>query len=441
VEQGTADTVRMQLAVDGLPQGNLPYDLNTSGGNFAETEKDKQIRNLQQTQNRLQDTIKTIPGVTQAIVNIAQSTDDTYVLETDKSPTTASVKLTLKDGTELTKAQVNGIAAVVATGVSGLTADNVTIADNNGSVLNGDVTNTDETTEQFKIKSQIESGMKSKISDMLSMVYGKNNYNVVVNADMDFSSRSTQTSSFTSGVPVYVSEASKVEVNGSTPATGTAGVSGTQPTTTYPNVSAGTGTYTSSYSRTTSMFVGNYIEQAKQIGGKLNKVSVSLILNSYNSAAASTDIAALKQNIADAVGTTTDNISIGVMAFSSLTPTASSTPAGGSTIPLLNIGTNMLYIIVAGILLLIVLLALFLVLTKQHKKKREEKAQLALAAAQAEEALKNPSSQPRPPATPVKSIEETLAEAQVNSLKKEIEDFTDKKPDLVAQILKNWLKD
>ncbi|HEX2939308.1 MAG TPA: flagellar basal-body MS-ring/collar protein FliF, partial [Ruminiclostridium sp.] len=181
VQKGTADKMRMLLAEQGLPEGNLSYDIYSSGSNFAETDKDKQIKQQQQIQNRLQDTIETIPGVKQAIVNIAQSDDDTYVLETDKTPTTASVKLTLSPGTTLSKKQVNGIVQLVANSVSGLKSDNITVADSDGTQLNTSDTAEGDTTEQLKTKSSYEAGVKSKLMQMLEPIFGKNNINIVVN--------------------------------------------------------------------------------------------------------------------------------------------------------------------------------------------------------------------------------------------------------------------
>lgn len=442
VQKGTADALRMELAEQGLPQGNLPYDVYSSGGNdFAETDQDKAIKQLQQTQNRLQDTIETIPGVNQAIVNIAQSTGDDDVLDTDKTPTTASVKLSLSDGTTLTKDQVKGIVQLVANSVSGLTADNVTVADSDGTVLNDTPDATDDTMDQLQMKTQYESSVKAKLMQMLDQIYGNGNVNVVVNADIDFSSVSTLSNSYTSGVANYITDDSEYTQDNSSGAAGVAGVSGAQPA--YPSTTgSGTTDFSSKTSHTTSMLVGSVQQQIEKVGGTLNKLTVAVMLNSNNTAAAQTDPIALKQDIADAVGTSVNDISIGQMGFSSTTPISSATSAGGSS--LFGAGSNLLYTIVAGALLLIVIVTLLLVFLNSRKKKREQKAQEALLAAQAEaQAAEADTAKKayRMPVAPLKSIEETIAESESNSFKKEIEDFTDKKPDLVAQILKNWLKD
>lgn len=439
VQKGTADKMRMLLAEQGLPQGNLSYDIYSSGSNFAETDKDKQIKQLYQIQNRLQETIKTIPGVKQAIVNIAQSDDNTYVLETDKTPTTASVKLTLATGTTLTKKQVNGIVQLVAKSVSGLKAENITVADSDGTQLNTSDSDMDDTTEQFQLKSRYEQGVKTKLLQMLEKMFGKDNVNVTVNADIDFSSKTTVTTSYTSGVEAYVSRSSEVTYNGSSLATGTAGVSGAQPA--YPNVAAsGTAAFSSKYNETSSMLVGSVQEQIQKKGGQLSKLTVAVILNSRNAAAADADMQELSQQIANAAGTDVANVSVGQMSFSTASLPSTSTVAKGFTLPSLSSGNMLLYIIIAAMVIIIIGTSLLLLFLSKRRKKREQQAleQQAIEAAKAEAA--NAAAEKKP-ATPIKSIEETIEEAQTNSVKREIENFADKKPELVAQILKNWLKD
>lgn len=438
VKEGTASSLLMELAEEGIPDTNLSYDLYSSGSNYAETDKDKELKQLRQTQDRLQDAIKTIPGIKNAIITIADGNEDTYVLETDKQPTKASVKLTLKSGTTLTKKQVNGIVNLVANSVPGLIAENVTVVDSEGNVLNGDVTAEEETAQQLIMKNKYEANVKEKLVAMLEQVYGESNVNVVVNADIDFSSVSTVTNSYTSGVVNYVSEGSEVTSTGSSSAAGTTGVNGAQPT--YAD-SSGTGStnYTSKTSKTTSMLVGSVQEAIQKVGGKVNRLTVAVVLNSYSPTAANTDVEELRKTIANAAGTTVDNVSVQQVAFSSAVPSSSSSPAAAWTLP--DLKSGILYIIIAVVMLLVALLSLLLVLLRQRKKKREMEMQQALEAAQQAEEAQKQAEEAKAAAPTIKSIEETIAETEKNSYKREIEKFTDQKPELVAQILKNWLKD
>lgn len=437
VQKGTADELRMELAEENLPQGNIAYDVYSSGSTWAETDKDKQIKQLQQVQNRLQSAIVTISGVKQAIVTIAQGNDDTYVLDSDKQPTTASVMLKLDNGFSLSQKQVSAIVQMVAHSVSGLTADNVSVTDEDGTPLTESDTGLDATSDQLVMKSKYESAMKSKVMPLLKKIYGDGNVDAVVNADIDFSSVSTVTNTPTSGVPSSVSKSSQATNNISSGASGTTGVNGAQPT--YPTTSSqSSGTLTTQSNESTSYAVGSIQEQIKQNGGRLKNLTVSVILNTHNAAAANADPNTLKQMIANALGTTVNNVDISQLGFSSALASASATSRGLS---LANISTMGLLIIAGAALLLSALITLLIVLLKRRRKKKIEKQQAAMIARLEAEKAKEDAKSEKKPAQPIKSIEDTIKESETNSYKKQIEDFADKKPELVAQILKNWLKD
>lgn len=436
VKKGTADELRMQLAEDNLPQGNISYDVYSSGNTWAETDKDKQIKQIQQVQNRLQSAIVTISGVKQAIVTIAQGNDDTYVLDTDKQPTTASVMLKLDNGFSLSKKQVSAIVQMVAHSVSGLTADNVSVTDEDGTPLTDSDTGLDATADQLNMQSRYESTMKAKIMPLLKKIYGEGNVDAVVNAQIDFSSVSTVTNTPTSGVPSSVSNSIQTTNNTSSGASGTTGVNGAQPT--YPNSSSQTsGTYTTQSNTSTSYAIGSIQEQIQQKGGRLKNLTVSVILNTHNFAASNADPTTLKQMIANALGTTINNVSISQLGFSTQ---PASTSAYGKGLSLANVSTLGLLIIAGAALVISALLTLLIVLLKRRKRKKMEKAQAEIIAQL--EAQKEEEAKPEKKIVkPIKSIEDTIKESENNSYKKQIEDFADKKPELVAQILKNWLKD
>jgi flagellar M-ring protein FliF len=438
VKKGSADQVRMQLAESGLPQGNLPYDIYSSGSTWAETDQDKQIKELQQVQNRLQDSIVTITGINRAIVTIAQGNSDTYVLDSDSQPSTASVMLDLTPGLTLSGKQVNAIIQMVAHSVSGLTADNVSVTDEDGTPLTGDDSGIDATATQLEMQNSYENAMKAKLIPMLQQIYGTGNVDVVVNANIDFSQKNTVTNTYSSGIPSSVSQSTQITVNNSGGASGVASV-----TPTYPTTSSQTGTLVTSQSNTaTNYAVGSMQQQIQEQGGRLQKLTVAVLLNNRSPAASTTNTANLTQMIANAVGTTAGNISIGQMNFSSSSSASSAQSSSGFIIP--GLGINMLYVIAAGALLLIIILTLPMVLIMRRGKKRKQKAQaeaLAKLQAQAQAESEGQTSGTKKIRLPSKSIEESIEESQTNSMKTQIEEFADKKPELVAQILKNWLKD
>lgn len=453
VKKGTADAVRMELAESGLPQGNLPYDVYSSSGNtWAETDQDREVKNLQQDQNRLQDSICTITGVRQAIVTVAQGNSDTYVLESDSRPTTASVVVTMQSGYELTQGQVNAIIQMVAHGVPGLSAGNVAVTDENGTLLSGSDGESSDTASQFQLQTQYENTVRAKALSLLNQIYGKGNVDVAVTASLDFSKQSTVTTSYSSkGTPSSVSQSSSVTVSGGTSSGGTVGTNGGQVT--YPATSSGSGTVTSESSNSqTTYAVGSVQQQIEQQGGRLQKLTVAVILNSGNAVAASANTATLRQTLANALGTGANNISVSQMGFSSASSASSGTAPSG-LFPLPKGSGAFLYAAIGALVVLAALLALLLTLWRRRRKKAEAKRQAELLAAMQAAEQEKQAGQPGkplqpgvpgkslPPRLPVKSIEETIAESEKDSVKSQIEEFADKKPELVAQILKNWLKD
>jgi flagellar M-ring protein FliF len=121
--------LKMTLAAEGYPESALNYDIFSNSTDFMSTDYEKQKYLIFQLQNRLQDSIKTIQGVKNAIVTISLSDESSFVLKDDKVPTTASVVLDLTGTTTLDHKQIKGIEELVAKSVPGLAPENVVIVD------------------------------------------------------------------------------------------------------------------------------------------------------------------------------------------------------------------------------------------------------------------------------------------------------------------------
>lgn len=436
VAKDKVDQVRMQLAEEGVPQTNLTYDLYSNNNNWATTDRDRQVYLIFQTQDRLQGAIKTISGVKNAAVTIATGNSDTYVLEEDKEPVKASVKLTLAQGVTLSKRQVQGIVQLVTNSVPGLTSDNVSVIDSDGTPLTGSDTAGDQSDDQLALQEKYSSTVKQKLISMLEDIYGAGNVKVAVNAALDFTQKTTSTVSYLPqqngmGVPSGVQWESDYSGNGAAGAGGTVGVNGAQPN--YPSVSSQSGTGATSHaSGSTTYLVGSVQQQITDKGGQVKNLTVAVVLNNKSPEAAGADVNQLKQTIANAAGTTVSNISVDQEPFlgNAATSTASNLKSNGNA---------MLYLIVGGAAAVLLLATLLLTMLMSKRRKKKEKAIQAKVLTDLKNEMQD--QEKKQPPKPVKSIEATIEESEINSVKKEIEDFADKKPELVAQILKNWLKD
>ena len=444
VDKSKADETRMQLAENGYPQSTLNYSVYLSGTSWAMTDSDKNRMALYQTQNRLQDTIRTIPGVKSCVVTIGQSSDDTYVLASDKVPVTAGVKLNLAGGVTLTRKQVNGIVQMVAHSVSNLSGDNVTVLDSDGNMLNDSGADASGTTsEQLALHNQVENELQRKVLSVLTPVFGSGNVVAAAGATLDFSQKTTSTVTYTSptssatGLPSSQSVNMTVSGTGTTGAGGVVGTNSGQPTYTTASSSSSGGTVTQTSSQASYLY-NTVNQQIQSQGGTLTGLTISVQINSKSQSAANVNVNDIRQSVAYAVGLTdTADISVQMLPFATA-GTASGTakaPASGQ-LPVRTLAA-------AGVGAGVLLIALLTVLAFLHRSRRKREAErLAVAAAQAAAVQPAPSAPGAAKAEPVKSIEETVEELSGgNTVKKQIEDFADKKPELVAQLLRNWLKD
>lgn len=434
VDKNKADEVRMQLAMNGYPQSDLNYSTYQNATSWAQTDSDKQRYAIYQTQNRLQDTIKTIPEVTSVEVTIGNSDNNDYVLSSDKVPVTASVKLNLNPGASLTQKQVKGIVLLVSHSFPDLSSDNVAVIDSDGTPLTSSNNSTGDVGDQLQLKSQIESMIRQKVLEVLKPVYGTENVQVAAGATLDFSDKTTSTTTYSgtnNGQGVISNEQTSSSVTTTGGATGgTAGVNGGTPT--YPSTSSGSGDLSTQQSGQTSYLVNSVNEVVQSHGGTVSKLTVAVLLNSKDKIAATAKAASVQETVAFAVGIDPKEISVQLTPFQ--TDQQPTTPQQTAS----TLFSNM-YLIAgaAGLLLLIAITIIItmLIVRKSHKKaaKAAEEEVLAVAASGAG-TLADPEFN-------LPSLEESMRNNQQNGYRKQIEELVDKKPELVAQILKNWLKD
>ncbi|TMV06850.1 flagellar M-ring protein FliF [Ruegeria sediminis] len=126
------DELRMTLASEGLPaNGTKGYELLDSLSGFGTTSQMFDAAYWRAKEGELARTIVGSPHVSQARVHIANGT--AHAFQRAGTPT-ASVYV-VPAGGQITPAQANAIRYLVASAVSGLKPDNVTVIDSNGAVI------------------------------------------------------------------------------------------------------------------------------------------------------------------------------------------------------------------------------------------------------------------------------------------------------------------
>lgn len=435
VDSRQVDAVKMKLAEEGYPKTTLSYDIFMKGTSWAMTDSDKQKLAVYQVQDRLQDTINTIPGVKSSEVTIADPDQNSYVLSTDNSSVTASVKVNLETGTSLDSQQVKGIVLLVSRSVPDLDAKNVSVLDGDGSPLTND-DGTDGSDERLELQKKAEDMVKAKIMSLLTPVCGEGNIQVAAGVTLDFSQTTTSKTTYypsSSGLGIPQSIQRTTQQNTAQSTSGT-----TQYTGQTASQSTASGAATGTENEETSYLVNTVNEQISQSGGRVQSLKIAVIIDNKSPAAAGSSDA-LKQTIANASGVNPGDVSIQFSSFASDAASSSAAQKKSGLDPLL------FGIAAGGALLVLILSGLLIhILTKQRKKQRlqQEIQRIRSSASEPpENAVGRAAPLVRSGAINSKMENEFAQDTEIGEIKKQLDDFADEKPEIVAQLIRNWLKD
>ncbi len=182
---------RLSLAGEGLPRGGgVGFEIfdRTSLGTTDFVQKLNYQRALQ---GELARTIRQFRQVKDARVHIATPKESVFV--EDQKPPTASVSLTLRGGTTLTKKQVQAIVNLVACSVTGLSAENITVVDTAGHLLyrkSGDEESMLSAT-QFEYQLHLERRLRDKLETMFGQIVGPDKVIARVSSELEFNQVNT----------------------------------------------------------------------------------------------------------------------------------------------------------------------------------------------------------------------------------------------------------
>jgi len=185
VPANRAQKLRMDVAVSGLPSGpGKGWELFDQS-QFGMTPFQQKVAYQRAIEAELSRTIRQLDQVESARVHIVQPDDTPFVRE--KKPVTASVQIKTTLAAALSRKQTEGIVALVAGSVKGLTADHVTVLDTQHRVLSQKSDPYEEmSSRQLEYQRDVESYLASKAEELLTQVLGPGRATVKVTADIDF---------------------------------------------------------------------------------------------------------------------------------------------------------------------------------------------------------------------------------------------------------------
>lgn len=201
--------IRLKLAGQGLPRGNaVGFELLQKDQGFGTSNFIEQARFQRALEAELARSIMTINTVESARVHLAVPKKTVFIRKQDKP--SASVLVDLYPGRSLTRGQVAAVINLVATSVPGLQADQVTVVDQDGNLLNSRreaaANGLTLSSDQLEYTQQVEQRYVQRIEDLLTPVLGRGGVRARVNAELDFTVTEKTLESYNPDMPAIRSE-------------------------------------------------------------------------------------------------------------------------------------------------------------------------------------------------------------------------------------------
>ncbi|MDD3323599.1 MAG: flagellar basal-body MS-ring/collar protein FliF [Sulfurospirillaceae bacterium] len=180
---------RIAIASLGIPKNSKVGFEIFDKTEFGATDFEQKIKHLRALEGELARTIEGLTPIAKASVHIAIPKETVFAQK--QAPATASIVLNIKSSMNLSLKQIVGIKNLVASSISNLDPENVSVVNQNGETL-GDKDGADFQSElvksQVKYKKEFESNFEQKIVNVLAPVIGGVDKVVAkVTIDFDFS--------------------------------------------------------------------------------------------------------------------------------------------------------------------------------------------------------------------------------------------------------------
>ncbi len=451
VPKGTEDKLTMEMALQGYPKSNLTYDLYTNNVDMFSTESEKREYARMALENRLSAVISSLEGVEKATVTLSIPEQQNTVITTVKKEPSASVVVYLGKNVVLTNEQIEGIRHIVQMSYVGLKEENISIVDSYGIPHIEKETSVDvvaDVTKKLAFKTNLENTIKEKILELLRPIYGDDGVSVAVNMVLDFDSKVSEKTDY---IPEGNTNSGVLQHGDATEASGGTTVDGgvvgveTNADDTYPTGNTnGNGAWTEN-SLSNTYLVDTYKEQVEKAGYDIESLSIAVVVyTDYISEAQRQDLVRLVANAGSVNPDLADSV-VTVTNFAKFDANL----GNDVSVPVYLFGLTFNQLIVAGAILLILLIVLIVVLiitssSAKNKRRKFEEQVLAASMADAEEGREvtdtfNIGLDGQPVEIPSLTNEATDTKDVV--IRREITDFARNSPEIVAQLLKNWMKE
>lgn len=180
---------RLKLAAEGVTdEKTMGYELLDQDRGLGTSQFMETISFRRGLEGELARTIAAMRGVRSARVHLAIPERSVFVR--DARTPTASVFLDVFAGRKPEKEHIAAIVNLVAGSIPGMSKDNVTVVDQNGSLLTGREgnSNSQQIKDQYDYTSRVEERLTGRVASLVGPIVGDGRYRAEVTADLDFSS-------------------------------------------------------------------------------------------------------------------------------------------------------------------------------------------------------------------------------------------------------------
>lgn len=452
VLKGTENDIIMKLALQKYPKTGLSYTNSNVESDMFITDDEFRLKCMLYTQDRLSTIIKSMENIDDAVVTLTDPEQKNTVIQSLRVEPTAAIAVHLNGIEKLSNKQINGITYLVKNSWPGLKEENISITDGYGipQIANaeGDYDVVLEETRKLAFKTNLENTIKEKILEMLLPVYGDEGVTVAVNMVLNFDKKVNENVDYrpeAGGNTGVLQHADANEASGGDTADG--GVVGVEYNAddTYPvGDTNGNGAWVDNEISNTYL-VDTYKEQIEKEGYEIDGLSISvMIYEDYLSDAQKQDIMRLVAMAGTIPADELENY-VWVSNF----PKWDDLPSGEETEPKIFLGLTFNQLIILCAVLLILIIVIFVIMaifSGNAKKKRKafEKQVIetsGLVLPEGEEPVDTFTFNEAGEPVEVPSLTDDQIETKEVVIRREISEFAKYSPEIVAQLLKNWMKE
>lgn len=276
--------LRLELASQGLTRGSsVGFEL-FDNNRLGMTEFMQNVNYQRALQGELSRTINRFDEVESSRVHLVMANKSIFVEQ--EEPATASVILKLKAGRKLNQGQVQGIVNLVASSISGLKPENITLVDNYGKLLTSGGKGGIEAafaTDQLAFQETFEKKLEERVKTMLEDALGAGKAIVRLSASIDFNRRERTEERYLADNRVVRSEKVHDETSNTTKAA-PSGVPGAVPnmTSREPGQTARAGgTSHQIADRVINYEIGKVVSRVVGPTGQLKHISIAVMIDGH----------------------------------------------------------------------------------------------------------------------------------------------------------------